>query len=206
MTSPPPAGSRIAVLTTDTGEPLIVIPAVTSSNFTRNARAIVSIVWLAIVTMVLFTNSLLVWYEPEGLGGPFGIVVRFAVPIAAGIGAAYVLYLSLRPAVPETLKLAWDGIDFDSGVQRPWMSPMPMSSRERHGHRWSDYYPKRIRCRLDREELKSLRQTRYGLAVDVGRSGVEFGRWATKAERDWLFRVLMKRYGLKTEVQSRRTS
>ena len=61
-------------------------------------------------------------------------------------------------------------------------------------------FPKRTRLELDRHTLQSLRlrETDGGnrLTVDAGAQRLDLAGAATEVEREWLYRLLAKRYAL----------
>jgi hypothetical protein len=115
-----------------------------------------------------------------------------------GIGAAYTLYRSFRPSVPETLTLRRSSIGYDSGIAPPQFNTYrrnqnPISS-------WRSMFPKRRQAELDRSELQTLRlrETEAGnrLTVDVEAQRIEIASGASEVEREWLAGVLARRYSL----------
>ena len=118
---------------------------------------------------------------------------------AAGILVVWFLVKTPRPPVPESLRLAREGIDFDSGRQ-----PHRFFSAEwRRGRNLSDCFSRRIRRRIERRQIKRLRlreeKTGNRLIVDVGKKSIEIARAATDADREWLFGLLADRYRMKME-------
>ena len=109
----------------------------------------------------------------------------------------YSAYRSLRPPVPETLQLQRSSIAYDSGLRpvqfNSWANRNTVSS-------WRSAFPKRVRADLDRRELQSLRlrETESGnrLTVDVEAERVEIASGASEVEREWLARLLARRYSL----------
>jgi len=189
MTFTPPAGSQISVLTTDIGAPTILIPV--AANTARSRYAVALIAWLAIWIGAL--KLPVDRFYPDTWKGADPLLVTVALSVGwavVGILVAWFLVKTLRPAVPASLKLAREGIDFDSGIQP--------------ARRLSDYFKKRIRRRIDLRHLKSLRlrKVKAGtrLTVHVGEERIEIARGATGVERDWLFGLLVDRYQLRAEA------
>jgi len=200
MTFTPPEGSQISVLATDVDAPTILIPA--PKNAKRYFPALFLMAWLVMwfVGLIMVVTVFLpdAWSGAEGLRASAFIVAWIVGWTGAGVFAAYYLYLFLRPTVPASLRLARDGIDFDSGVQPP-----RFSTDLRQGINLSDYFPRRVCRRIELRQLKSLRMRQFEtgsrLTVDVGNERIEIGKWATDVERDWLFHLLEDRYPIKTE-------
>ena len=63
-----------------------------------------------------------------------------------------------------------------------------------------DGFPKRVRLELDRSQLQSLRlrETDNGnrLTFDIGSDRIEIAPTASEVEREWLARLLARRYAL----------
>ena len=199
MTITPPEGSGISVLTTDVGAPTIIIPAV--DNEVSGFQGAFLVIWLVgwfvglIITVPTFLPR--IWNMSEGLESTLFNVVWLVGWTAGGLFLIRLMIQSLRPPVPASLRLAQEGIDFDSGFQPP-----PLTGRF-YWRDWSLYFPKRIRRRIGLGELKTLHRREFEtgsrLTVDIGNARIEIARGATDAEREWLFRLLVDRYKLKTE-------
>ncbi|MEO6839243.1 MAG: hypothetical protein ABI192_00610 [Bradyrhizobium sp.] len=115
-----------------------------------------------------------------------------------GIAAAYTLFRVFRPSVPETLTLRRSSVAYDSGI-----APPQFSSYRRNQNpivAWRSAFPKRLQADLDPSELKSLRlrETASGnrLTVDVEAQRIEIASAASEVEREWLARLLARRYSL----------
>ena len=186
----PPAGSKISVVS-DGADPTIVIPA--SSSPMRYFTGLFLLCWLGgwalgethAISDILsgkVTAFLIFWLGGWTLGGIF---------------AAYSAYRSLRPPVPETLQLQRSGVAYDSGLP-----PVQFDSWRNRNTRssWRSAFPKRVLADLDRRELQSLRlrETESGnrLTVDVESERIEIASGASEVEREWLARVLARRYSL----------
>jgi hypothetical protein len=191
MSLDPPNGSKISV-TTDGGEPVIVVP---------HARPGASRYFVGLILLVMigiwylgFSRSMSVLWSGNANGL---FVVWLLLWTAVGAFPAYCLYRLFGPAVPELLRLRPDGIGYDSGVP-------PLQTRYRGGitpkEVWKVYFPKRTRIELDRSQLASLRLQGAGsgnrLTVDAGAERLEITQSAGEIEREWLYRTLAKRYSL----------
>jgi hypothetical protein len=101
-----------------------------------------------------------------------------------------------RPAVPETLKLATDGMTYDSGIP-PFRHDFGAVSQK---DRWRTFFPKRRVVAVNRQDLRSLRlregEAANRLTVDVANARVDLALAASEVEREWLYRVLIERYSL----------
>jgi hypothetical protein len=192
----PPAGSKILVVS-DGADPTIVIPAASSPM--RYFTGLFLLCWLGgwalgeahAISGILsgkFTAFLIFWLGGWTLGGIF---------------AAYSAYRSLRPPVPETLQLQSNGVAYDSGL------PPVQFDSWRNGNTknsWRSAFPKRVLADFDRRELQSLRlrETESGnrLTVDVEAERIEIASGASEVEREWLARVLARRYSLPQVLRS----
>ncbi|MCL2713315.1 MAG: hypothetical protein FWD68_01640 [Alphaproteobacteria bacterium] len=197
MTFTPPEGSRIAVLTKVIGEPIIVIPV--AANTTRYLYVAFLLAWLVMWSaggIEAGSRFLSGMSDASGdLGGTVFMGAWLVGWVVGVIFAVYFLYRSLRPSVPESLRLTRGGVDFESGIRPPRLS---FQGRQRPS--LSDIFPRRIRCQISPQQLKSLRQREFEtgtrLTVDVGNRRFEIGREATDVEREWLFGLLVDRYRL----------
>jgi hypothetical protein len=186
----PPPGSKISVVS-DGADPIVVIPAPSSPM--RYFTGLFLVCWLGgwalgekhAVSEILSGRAsafLIFWLGAWTLGGIF---------------AAYSAYRSLRPPVPETLQLQRSGISYDSGLP-----PIQLNSWRNANtiNNWRSAFPKRVLADLDRRELQSLRlrETESGnrLTVDVEAERVEIASGASEVEREWLARLLARRYSL----------
>jgi hypothetical protein len=133
----------------------------------------------------------------SGRGGAF-LVFWLGAWTIGGIFAAFGAYRAFRPAVPETLELKRRGVAYDSGVP-PFQFKSNTYARTPKAA-WNSAFPKRLRVELDRSQLQSLRlrETDSGnrLTVDVGAERVEIAPTASEVEREWLARLLARRYSL----------
>lgn len=100
--------------------------------------------------------------------------------------------------MPETLALKRNSVAYDSGVAPPKLNASRSYRTPKDS--WNEMFPKRIRVDLDRSQLQSLRlrETDSGnrLTVDVGAERVEIAPTASEVEREWLARLLARRYSL----------
>jgi len=189
MTFTPPEGSRISVQTT------IVIP-VAAKAIGYLPAALVMVVLMVIWGAVINLPVTLFFPAAEG---PAATIAWRVGCFVAGTLVIWPLIKLLQPALPASLGLARGGIVYDSGIQPPRL----FSAQWRRGRNLSDYFSKRIRRWIDREQLKSLRlrdvETGTCLTVDLGNKRIEIARGATEVERVWLFRLIVDRYHLKSE-------
>ncbi len=72
---------------------------------------------------------------------------------------------------------------------------------------WNSLLSKRLRADLDRQQLQTLRlretETGNRLTIDVGAQRLELASGASEVEREWLARLLAKRYGLTQALPGR---
>jgi hypothetical protein len=187
----PPAGSKISVVEGN-GDPTVVIPA--PGGFSRYFIGLFMLFWLG-MWQIGFRDA-----GSKVLAGnapPFLIFWLGAWTIG-GIGAAYTLFRVVRPSVPETLALGRNSVAYDSGV-----APPQFNSYKRNQNpitAWRSTFPKRLQADLDRNELQTLRlretDTGNRLTVDVEAQRIEIAAAASEVEREWLARLLARRYAL----------
>jgi len=189
----PPPGSRISVATDDHGSAVIVIPAPP-----RTSRLLVAIPFMV---------GLLFWGAGEILaalmifsGKVHGFRIIFLVIwlvlwTMGGIFSAVFAFWKLRPAEPETLRLANGELGFCSGLRPPRLVPEELI--------WGglpNYFPRRVRHTLPRRALHSLRlhqgEDRTRLIVEVDGEVIEIGNGASDIERRWLAHTIFEHYGL----------
>ena len=194
----PPAGSQISIDRKDL-DPTIVIPATASS--TRYFGGVFLLFWLG--GWVMGETSAITQLM-SGKGGAF-IVFWLGGWTIGGILAALTAYQIFRPTVPETLQLKRGSIAYDSGVP-----PFELNMNTRNkGVRdyWSSLLSKRLRADLDRQQLQTLRlretETGNRLTIDLGAQRLELASGASEVEREWLARLLAKRYGLTQALPGR---
>jgi hypothetical protein len=194
----PPAGSQISINRNDL-DPTIVIPATASS--TRYFGGVFLLFWLG--GWVMGETSAITQLM-SGKGGAF-IIFWLGGWTIGGILAALTAYQIFRPTVPETLQLKRGSIAYDSGIP-----PFELNSNTRNkGIRdyWSSLLSKRLRADLDRQQLQTLRlretETGNRLTIDLGAQRVELASGASEVEREWLARLLAKRYGLTQALPGR---
>jgi hypothetical protein len=196
----PPAGSKILVVN-DGADPTIVVPA--TNNPMRYFAGLFLLFWLGGWALG-FTHAI-----SEILSGKANAFLIFWLGgwTIGGIFAAYAAYRAFRPAVPETLQLQRSGVAYDSGVppfqfDSSWRNQNPKNA-------WYSAFPKRIRADLDRRQLQSLRlrETESGnrLTVDVEGQRIEIASGAGEVDREWLARLLSRRYSLAQVVASAST-
>ena len=187
----PPAGSKILVVE-DNGDPTIVIPA--AGGYSRYFMGLFLLFWLGMWTIGFRDAASKVL---AGNAPPF-LIFWLCAWTVGGIGAAYTLYRSFRPSVPETLILRRSSVGYDSGIAPPQFNTYKRNQNPITS--WRSMFPKRRQADLDRSELQSLRlrETESGnrLTVDVEAQRIEIASAASEVEREWLARLLARRYSL----------
>jgi hypothetical protein len=124
----------------------------------------------------------------------------------AVVFAALTAYQIFRPTVPETLQLKRGSVAYDSGVP-----PFELNKEKNRNKSFRDYWnsllAKRLRADLDRRQLQTLRlretETGNRLTIDLGAERLELASHASEVEREWLARLLAKRYGLTQTLPAR---
>jgi hypothetical protein len=189
MSIAPPQGSRIIVRSVDRGE-IILIPNATG-DVTRYFFGLFLLFWLgmwAIGFSSAFSKVM------SGSAGGF-LVLWLGCWSIGGVFALFILYRILRPSVAESLTLRPDSLTYDSGI-RPLRLQIGIARRQEF---WTSAFEKRIVIEASRQELNSLSLRETGssnrLTVDIGARRVELARNAGEIEREWLYRLLLKRYG-----------
>jgi hypothetical protein len=187
----PPAGSQISINRKDL-DPTIIIPATASSM--RYFGGVFLLFWLG--GWVMGETSAITQLM-SGKGGAF-IIFWLGGWTVGGILAALTAYQIFRPTVPETLQLKRGSIAYDSGIP-----PFELNQNTRNkGIRdyWSSLLSRRLRTDLDRQQLQTLRlretETGNRLTIDLGAQRLELASHASEVEREWLARLLARRYGL----------
>lgn len=185
----PPDGSKISIAQID-GDPTIVIPVV--GNPSRYFVGLFILFWLGMWQMGFRAVGSQVL---TGKAPPF-LIFWLCAWTLAGIAAAFTLYRIFRPTVPETLQLKRNSVGYDSGVAPPQFNRRfqnPLTS-------WRSTFPKRRQADFDRSELQTLRlrETESGnrLTVDVEGQRIDVASGANEVEREWLAKVLARRYSL----------
>jgi hypothetical protein len=194
MNLEPPIGSRISVTTNDT-YPLIVVPH-KGGGVMRYFAALFLLAWLG-GWLAGFSSAV----SRLSSGGTFDRAHAFLAFwlvcwTLGGAMAAYWAYRTLRPAVPESLRLMPNAVAYDSGIP-----PLQLYyGYTWHKDAWKSMFPKRTRIELDRKKLQSLRlrETADGnrLTVDADALRLDMAQSATEIEREWLYRLLTTRYSL----------
>jgi hypothetical protein len=186
----PPPGSSIAVAT-DGAAPVIRIPQ-PSVGAMRFLVGAFMLFWLGgwFFGFTSAASQIL-----SGKGGGF-LIFWLGAWTAGGAFAVTMLYRMFRPSVAETLRLAADGVTYDSGIP-PFRHDFSTMNRK---DAWRAYWPKRTIVTISRHDLRSLRlretEAENRLTVDVASARVDLARTASEVEREWLYRVLSERYGL----------
>jgi hypothetical protein len=190
------SGSRISV-TTDGADTVIAIPH-DGGGAGRYFRGLFLLAWLGVWAIAWMSAFSSVSNGLERGAVDSFLLFWLAAWTLAGIAVVYALFRTLRPSVPETLRLTSNGVVYDSGVV-PMGSSQSGSSSTKEA--WSAMYPKRTRVEVDRRRLQSLqlRETDAGnrLTVDIDTRRLEIGRAASEIEREWLYQALVKRYSLR---------
>ena len=194
----PPAGSQISINRKDL-DPTIIIPATASSM--RYFGGVFLLFWLG--GWVMGETSAITQLM-SGKGGAF-IIFWLGGWTVGGILAALTAYQIFRPTVPETLQLKRGSIAYDSGIP-----PFELNQNTRNkGIRdyWSSLLSRRLRTDLDRQHLQTLRlretETGNRLTIDLGAQRLELASHASEVEREWLARLLTRRYGLTQALPGR---
>ena len=187
----PPAGSQISINRNDL-DPTIIIPA--TANSTGYFGGVFLLFWLG--GWVMGETSAITQLM-SGKGGAF-IIFWLGGWTVGGILAALTAYQIFRPTVPETLQLKRGSVAYDSGIP-----PFELNKNTRNkGIRdyWSSLLSKRLRTDLDRQQLQTLRlretETGNRLTIDLGAQRLELASQASEVEREWLARLLARRYAL----------
>jgi len=194
MTFTQPEETQISALTTDIGVPTLFMPVAETATRSRH-YAVAFIAWLAIsVAALKFPVD---HFYPDKWNGTDALLATVALSVGwavVGVIVVWLLVKTRRPAVPASLRLTLEGIDFDPGLQPPRF----FSAEWRRGRNLSDCFPKWIRRRIDRQQFKSLClrevETSARLSVDVGNENFEFARGVTDVERELLFGLIVDRY------------
>jgi hypothetical protein len=187
----PPAGSQIAIRYDDV-DPTIVIPAKASAS--RYFGGLFLLFWLGGWAFGFKSASTQVM---EGKGG-FFLVFWLAAWTVGGIFAALTAYRILRPTVPETLRLRRGSVEYDSGIPPLELNTYRKNTSGRE--HLNSLLSRRVRASLDRQLLQTLRlretETGNRLTVDLGAQRLELASQASEVEREWLARLLARRYAI----------
>jgi hypothetical protein len=191
MDMTPPAGSEISI-NYDDGDPTIIIPPKASAS--HYFGGVFLLFWLGgwAFGFKSVSSQLL-----SGKGNLF-MVFWLGAWTVGGIVAALSVYRIFRPAVPETLQLKYGSIVYDAGISPPEFNTIDRTKSTRQY--WGSLISRRIRADLGRPELQTLRlrETEAGnrLTIDLGTRRIELASRASEVEREWLARLLTRRYGL----------
>ena len=186
-----PAGSKISIVE-GAGDPTIVIPA--ASSFSRYFVVLFMLFWLGMWQIG--------WRDAASkvMSGtaPAFLIFWLCAWTLGGIAAAYTLFRILRPSVPETLTLRRNSVAYDSGVAPPQFNSYRRNQNPINA--WRSMFPKRVRTEMERKQLQSLRlrETESGnrLTIDVDAARLDLASTASEVEREWLAKVLARRYSL----------
>jgi len=188
----PPAGSQISIDRNDL-DPTIIIPATASS--TRYFGGVFLLFWLG--GWVMGETSAITQLM-SGKGGAF-ILFWLGGWTIGGIFAALTAYQIFRPTVPETLQLKRGSIAYDSGIP-PFELNNTKTRNKGVREYWNSLLSRRVRADLDRQQLQTLRlretETGNRLTIDLGAQRLELAPQAGEVEREWLARLLARRYAL----------
>jgi hypothetical protein len=191
MDMTPPEGSEISI-NYDDGDPTIIIPARGSAS--RYFGGVFLLFWLGGWAFGFKSASSQLM---SGKGNLF-IVFWLGGWTVGGILAALTAYRTLRPTVPETLQLKRGSVAYDSGIP-----PLEFNTYQRRTSTrdyWNSLLSRRNRADLNRLQLQTLRlrETESGnrLTIDIDARRIELASQAGEVEREWLARLLSKRYGL----------
>ena len=192
----PPVGSEISI-SHDGVEPTIIIPA--KRNASRYFGGEFLVCWLGLWTMGFKSAASELM---AGKAAPF-LIFWLAAWTIGGFFAALTAYRIFRPSAPETLQLKRGSIAYDSGTPPPEFNNYGRNKSRQDA--WKSLFARRTRADLDRQELQTLRlretDTGNRLTIDMGANRLELASQASEFEREWLARLLAKRYGL-TQVLS----
>jgi hypothetical protein len=187
----PPAGSQITI-NHDNVDPTISIPA--ANNPWRYLGGLFLLFWLGAWVFGFKSASTQVM---EGKGG-FFLIFWLAGWTVGGILAALTAFRLFRPTAPETLQLKRSSVEYDSGI-----APLEFTMQRGIGSQqkyWKSLFAKRTRASLDRQQLQTLRlrETENGnrLTIDLGAQRLELASQASEVEREWLARLLARRYSI----------
>jgi hypothetical protein len=186
----PPEGSRISI-NYDSGDPIVSIPA--KRSVSRYFGGVFLLFWLGGWAFGFKSVSSQLM---SGKGNLF-MVFWLGGWTIGGILAAFSAYRIFRPSVPETLQLRYGNVAYDSGIP-----PLEFNAYQRRSTReyWNSLFSKRTRAELNRAVLQTLRlrETEGGnrLTVDLGAQRIDLASQASEVEREWLARLLAKRYAL----------
>jgi hypothetical protein len=187
----PPQGSKISIVEGN-GDPTVAIPA--RGGFGRYFVALFMLFWLG---MWQFGFRQVGSQVLSGKAQPF-LIFWLGGWTLGGMWAAYVLFRTIRPSVPETLALGRNSLAYDSGVAPPQFNFYGRNQNPLTA--WRSAFPKRLQADLDRKELQTLRlrETDSGnrLTVDVEGQRIDIAQAASEVEREWLAGVLARRYSL----------
>jgi hypothetical protein len=192
----PPATSRIR-LDSLSADPVLRIPHASGGPM-RFATALFLVGWLI---GWAFGFRFALEQVLQGEGGLF-LIGWLIAWTAGGAWAAYMAYRMLRPSVDARLTLEMHGVAYDSGV-----APLVMDFRNATQKEfWKNMRAKRRHLYLDRSILQTLalRETDGGnrLTVDYESERVDIAEGVSEVEREWLYTVLVDRYGLDTSRSS----
>jgi hypothetical protein len=188
----PLAGSQISIDRNDL-DPTIIIPATASS--TRYFGGVFLLFWLG--GWVMGETSAITQLM-SGKGGAF-ILFWLGGWTIGGIFAALTAYQIFRPTVPETLQLKRGSIAYDSGIPAFELNNTKTRNKGVREY-WNSLLSRRVRADLDRQQLQTLRlretETGNRLTIDLGAQRLELASQASEVEREWLARLLARRYAL----------
>jgi hypothetical protein len=187
----PPAGSKISVVE-DAGDPVIVLPV--AGGVGRYFIGLFMLFWLGMWQMGFRDAASKVMAG----NAPAFLFLWLGAWTLAGIAVVYTLFRILRPSVPETLTLRRSSVGYDSGVAPPQFNSYRRNQNPISA--WRSMFPARVRAEIERKQLQSLRlretETGNRLTLDLDASRLDLAQTATEVEREWLAKVLARRYSL----------
>ncbi|TKW77998.1 MAG: hypothetical protein DI543_12710 [Bradyrhizobium icense] len=175
----------------DVTGPTIVIPAKSS-----NARYLGGLFLLFWLGGWVFGFKSALSQVIDGKGG-FFLIFWLGGWTVGGVLAAVAVYRIFRPSIPETLQLTRNGVDYDAGIPPFEFNTYKQSAKKEY---WNSLFAKRTRVSFDRQQMQTvrLRETETGnrLTIDLGSQRLELASQASEVEREWLARLLERRYAI----------
>ena len=187
----PPAGSKISV-SYEEGDPTVTVPVVSSPM--RYFGGVFLLFWLGMWTIGFRSAASQIL---SGNFQPF-LIIWICGWTVGGVLAAYTLFRTFRPAIPETFVLKRGSVAYDSGVTPPQYNTYRRNQNPVNS--WRSMFPKRRQAEFDKSELQTLRlrETDAGnrLTVDVEGQRVDLAAGASEVDREWLAKLMASRYGI----------
>jgi hypothetical protein len=187
----PPAGSKISITEND-GDPMIIVPV--AGGLSRYFIGLFMLFWLG-MWQIGFRD---VGSKVRSGNAPPFLIFWLCCWTLSGVAAAYTLFRIVRPSVPQTLTLRRNSVGYDSGVAPPQFNTYKRNQNPFTA--WRGAFPARVRAEIDRKQLQSLRlrETEAGnrLTLDIDATRLDLAQTASEVEREWLARLLARRYSL----------